>query len=361
MLNALRVGIAVAVSLAVVQATGAERGYWVVLGTMSVLRMDLRGTGRTSWQVIKGQLLGFLGGGVMVVMVSGRPQLAWVLLPILAGLMGYMANNSALVWQQAGFTLLLVDLVSISSNVEGITLLRLEDVALGMTVAILVSVLVFPRGLAPRVRQAVLDAGDASALYLQDAVGLVTRRFAGLPSGDYPTGEQARATIELAAETIDLSLAQGVPQGVRTQLWRRMLVMCEYVAYLGEIISVVGTAYPSDVPRTRVGADLLLVAFGLRPRLEQNCRDVLDAADRVDVADTSSLPDYPNTGDYTPDVTEALASVEGAIREWASQRRADMADPAVELFWILGWLGEVDLMIANNENLLATLGGQQGS
>lgn len=85
MRNALRLGIAVALALSVVAYTGVDRGYWVVLGTISVLRMDLRGTGRSSWQVIQGQLLGFALGLGLIEVLDGRTWLGWLLLPLLAG------------------------------------------------------------------------------------------------------------------------------------------------------------------------------------------------------------------------------------------------------------------------------------
>ena len=119
MRNALRLGIAVALATLVVHFTGAARGYWVVLGTLSVLRMDVRGTSKTIWKVIQGQILGFLLGGMLVYAVDGRPGLAWTLLPLVAGLVGFASGNLSIIWQQAGFTVLLVNLIAISQPVRG--------------------------------------------------------------------------------------------------------------------------------------------------------------------------------------------------------------------------------------------------
>lgn len=354
MRNALRLGIAVAVALAIVKYTGAERGYWVVLGTLSVLRMDLRGTGKSSWQVVQGQLLGFVLGIVLIEAVSGRPWLAWALLPVLAGLQGYMANNVSVVWQQAGFTALLVDMVSLSTPLRSIALLRLEDVALGMAVAIIVSLLVFPRGLVPRVQESLLASVTASADFLVKAVEVVQQRTAGVtPEPADLGGAAARKAHELTSETIDLALAQGIGQGARTMLWQRLLVMCEYVTYIAEVVATVGRAYPADQPATRAGQHLIEVAQDLRPRLVASAQALFDTADHAADASLATLPDYENVGEYSAAIDEALVSIDAAVATWAAAHRTEMAEPTIELYWTLGWLGEVDLMIANTRSLLA--------
>ncbi|MDQ1246076.1 MAG: hypothetical protein QG597_443 [Actinomycetota bacterium] len=359
MRNALRLGIAITVALAVVKVTGAERGYWVVLGTLSVLRMDLRGTGRSSWQVIQGQLLGFLIGLALIGLVIDRPWLAWLLLPLLAGLQGYMANNVSVVWQQAGFTALLVDMVSLSTPSPAIVLLRLEDVALGMVVAIAVSLLVFPRGLVPRVQESLLGSVTATSEFLVNAVEVIYARATGTAPTRSDLGDTAaHNALELTSETIDLALAQGIGQGARTMLWQRLLVLCEYVTYIADVVATVGRSYSADQPATRAGAEVLAVAQGLRPRLLANAEAVFSAADRAAAEGLETLPDYENVGEYSTAVEDALTCIDEAVARWAAEHRADMADPTIELYWTLGWLGEVDLMLANNHALLAEVANE---
>lgn len=353
MRNALRVGIAVAVALLAVHLTGVDRGYWVVLGTLSVLRMDLRGTGKSAWQVIQGQLIGFVAGFLLLGLFIERPWLAWVLLPVIAGAQGYMANNVSVVWQQVGFTLLLVTLVSLSAPSRDIALLRLEDVVLGMLIAVVVSLLVFPRGLVPRVRDSLLAATEATADFLVAATQVVADRAEGAPNVPPPDGAAARKAAERAAETIDLALAQGVPQGTRTLLWQRLLGMVEYVTYISEVMATVGKVYAADLPAAKVGLSLRAATANLRPRLSEDARQLLAVADLA--VDSTNLPDYPNTGEFTAAIDEALAQVDAAVTRWAEHRRVDMAEPTVELYWTVGWLAEVDLMIANNSALIATL------
>jgi uncharacterized membrane protein YccC len=350
MRNALRLGIAVAVALGAVHLTGVDRGYWVVLGTLSVLRMDLRGTGKSAWQVIQGQILGFVCGFLLLGVFIDLSWLAWVLLPIVAGLQGYMANNVSVVWQQMGFTVLLVTMVSLSAPSRDLALLRLEDVALGMVIAVIVSLLVFPRGLVPRVRDSLLIATETTADFLKSATDLVAARAAGAPDVPKPDGSAARKAAERASETIDLALAQGIPQGARTLLWQRLLAMIEYVAYIGEVIATVGRVYPTDLPASHVAPALRAVVADLGPRLYEDAQQLLAAAERA--VDLEELPDYPHTGEFSAVIDDALAQVDEVAELWAAARRADMAEPTIEFYWTVGWLAEVDLMVANNAALV---------
>jgi uncharacterized membrane protein YccC len=353
MRNALRVGIAVAVALAVVEWTGVERGYWVVLGTLSVLRMDLRGTGKSSWQVIQGQLIGFACGFVLLTLYLEVPWLAWAMLPIVAGAQGYMANNVAVIWQQVGFTVLLVTLVSLSAPSRDLALLRLEDVALGMAIAIVVSLLVFPRGLVPHVRSALLNATSATADYLVAAVNLVAARASGQTSLHVPDDAAMRKAAERAAETIDLALAQGMPQSAQTLLWQRLLGMIEYVTYIAEVVAIVATIYPPEVRTDEVAERLRQAAADLRPRLNDNAEHLLDVGAAAD--DLDDLPDYSQTGEFSAPIDNALAAVDAVVADWARAHRSEMAQPTLELYWLVGWLAEVDLMIANNDSLAAAV------
>ena len=47
---------------AVVEVTNVSHGFWVVLGTMSVLRSNALGTGATALRAVGGTALGFVVG-----------------------------------------------------------------------------------------------------------------------------------------------------------------------------------------------------------------------------------------------------------------------------------------------------------
>ena len=52
--NALRGAVGLAIAVAVVEVTDVQHGFWVVLGTMSVLRSNALGTGATALRAVGG-------------------------------------------------------------------------------------------------------------------------------------------------------------------------------------------------------------------------------------------------------------------------------------------------------------------
>ena len=60
--NAVRGGAGLALAVAVIEITDVEHGFWVVLGTISVLRSNALGTGATALRAIGGTAVGFRRG-----------------------------------------------------------------------------------------------------------------------------------------------------------------------------------------------------------------------------------------------------------------------------------------------------------
>ena len=371
MRNALRLGFALALSLAIVRITGVERGYWVVLGTLSVLRLDVSGTGKIAWQVIRGQLLGFVFGFVLILAIGDRGWLPWVLLPVIVGLQGWAVGNVPLMWQQAGFTVLLVTLASISAPQPGIIVLRLEDVALGAAVAVAVSMLVFPRGLVPRVQSGLRAALLASNAFVVASVRALVQRLTGSATpgsaaADHPNPtdhtnptdlagvrQAARIAMEHSAETIDLAMAQGQPQGAETALWFRLQNVCEYIGYIAEVIRVVSVAFPHDAQHTRAGADLVVAVESATSRLQRAVSQMMELADQLPA--DADLPNFGTIGEYSAIIDHAARSVDATCQHWVDNRRTETAELLVELYWTLGWIGEIDLAAANTASSLHEL------
>lgn len=339
MRNALRLGIALAVALLVVNQLGLERGYWVVLGTLSVLRLDLNGTGRAAGEVILGQLVGF-GLAVGLVLITGdRPVMAWALLPVLAGVQGYLSGNGPVWLQQATFTALVVQLVTIAAPESRVPLVRLEDVLIGIAVAVVVSFLIYPRGLAPKVEESLRLAVTVSARYFQETVLALS----------HPGEHQAPAvpTVELAraAETIDLALVQGARQGDALTWWLRVWGSCEYIVYVGAVLQVVtrGETVSADVRR----AAAAVAAAGRRAGESFEKYNLALIARSENLPARAAADDVVGAIGYSADVDHAEHVIDDAVARAAQRRDGDVAESFVELYWQLGWVGEVDLMAAN--------------
>ncbi|HEX7443921.1 MAG TPA: FUSC family protein, partial [Acidimicrobiales bacterium] len=173
--NAVRGGAGLALAVAVVEATDVEHGFWVVLGTLSVLRSNALGTGATALRAVGGTAVGFVVGSAIMVGVANHTVLLWVLLPFAVLVAGVVPSMISFAAGQAGFTLVVIILFNIIDPIGWkVGLTRIEDVAIGCAVSIVVGLLFWPRGATAALGRALSDAFVASSGYLADAVGRLT-------------------------------------------------------------------------------------------------------------------------------------------------------------------------------------------
>jgi uncharacterized membrane protein YccC len=173
--NAVRGGAGLAGAVTVVEFTNVEHGFWVVLGTLSVLRSNALGTGATALRAVGGTAVGFVVGSAIMVGVAGDPVLLWVLLPLSVLVSGVAPSMISFAAGQAGFTVVVVILFNIIAPTGWkVGLTRIEDVAIGCGVSIVVGVLFWPRGATSALGRALSDAFVTSSSYLADAVDRLT-------------------------------------------------------------------------------------------------------------------------------------------------------------------------------------------
>jgi hypothetical protein len=167
------VGLALAVT--VVEVTDVEHGFWVVLGTLSVLRSNALGTGATALRAVGGTAVGFVLGSAIMIGVAGHTVALWVLLPVAVLVSGVAPSMISFAAGQAGFTLVVIILFNIIQPVGWrVGLTRIEDVAIGCGVSIVVGLLFWPRGAMAALGRAIADAFVTSSGYLADAVDRLT-------------------------------------------------------------------------------------------------------------------------------------------------------------------------------------------
>jgi uncharacterized membrane protein YccC len=171
-LNSLRAALALALAVLVTRFVRLDHSFWVVLGTLSVLRSNALSTGRTALQAILGTAAGVLIASVLTLAIGGNRTALYVVLPIVAFAAAYVPTVASYLVGQAAFTLfvvLLLDLLQPQGWKLG--LVRLEDVVLGILVSLVVAVLLWPRG--ARVEPAARGGG----------LGGHARRRRALPAG----------------------------------------------------------------------------------------------------------------------------------------------------------------------------------
>jgi uncharacterized membrane protein YccC len=169
--NSVRAAVGLGLAVLVAKLTGVQHSFWVVLGTLSVLRSNALSTGQNVVGGLLGTTAGFIAGAALVALTGANTTLLWLLLPPAVLLAGFAPAAISFAAGQAAFTLTLLILFNILQPAGWqIGLVRIEDVALGCAVSVVVGLLFWPRGAAAALGTALAQAYDDSVRYLASAV-----------------------------------------------------------------------------------------------------------------------------------------------------------------------------------------------
>ncbi|MGY4976686.1 FUSC family protein [Streptomyces sp. 900105755] len=223
--NSLRgaVGLGIAVFLAGV--TGVGHSFWVLLGTLSVLRSNALSTGQNAVRAVLGTVGGSVVGAALLHLLGHHGTALWFVLPMAILCAGIAPAAISFAAGQASFTVTLVVLFNIGQDPNWhIALLRVQDIVLGCLVSVLVAVFFWPRGARGAVHRALAEAYDASARYLGHAVDYALGHRT--PTDPDPQGRAAAAAArrlddafrnylaERGAKPLPLSCATTLVTGV---------------------------------------------------------------------------------------------------------------------------------------------------
>jgi hypothetical protein len=140
--SAVRSGLALGFAVLLTRLLKMEHAFWVVLGVLPVLSASGGSAVRTFWQEQAGTLIGFLFSAIVVAIIGAHRAWYWVILPVVVFGSTYAASAVGLMAGQAAFTLFAVVLFCIllpQQTQAG--LLRLEDIAIGGAVSLVVGAL----------------------------------------------------------------------------------------------------------------------------------------------------------------------------------------------------------------------------
>jgi hypothetical protein len=201
--NSVRGGVALALSVVVIDLASVQHGFWVLLGTVSVLRSNALSTGEDLARALGGTAVGFAVGGGLVYLVGTNTLVLWALLPVAILCAGLAPAAISFAAGQGAFTLTLVILYNLIVPAGWrIGLIRVEDVAIGGSVSVVVGLLFWPHGAAAELRRALADAYRTAAHYLAEAVAFgVGRCDVAHPSTEPPT--RASLAARAAAARLD--------------------------------------------------------------------------------------------------------------------------------------------------------------
>ena len=162
--NSVRGAAGLAIAVLVAQQTGLQHGFWVVLGTLSVLRSSALSTGRSVISALAGTSAGVVAGALLAIAIGSHQAVFWVVLPPAILLAAYSSKAISFPVGQASFTLVVLVLFNIIQPAGWtVGVVRIEDVAIGFAISLCVGLLFWPRGAAPQLRRDLARAYAAAA------------------------------------------------------------------------------------------------------------------------------------------------------------------------------------------------------
>jgi hypothetical protein len=236
--NSLRGAAGLGLAVLAARLTGVQHAFWVVLGAISVLRSNALNTGQDAVRAMLGTVVGFIVGAALLVAIGTNTMVLWFLLPLAVFLAGVAPAVISFAGGQAAFTLTLVILFNIIQPTGWrVGLVRIEDVAIGVGVSLVVGVLFWPRGAAPALRRALASAYADGAGYLASTV-----RF-GMSRGD--PGETALPAVAGDA-TRAAAASRRLDDAFRTYLAERGTKRFPLADVAGLVTGVVGLRLEAD-------------------------------------------------------------------------------------------------------------------
>ena len=290
--NSLRGASGLALAVLVAELTSVQHGFWVVFGALAVLRSNALSTGQNVYRALVGTTVGFVIGGALVALIGTNTTVLWVILPFVVFCAGLAPSAVSFAAGQAAFTVTLLVLFNLLIPAGWqLGLVRIEDVAIGCAVSLVVGLLFWPRGASVDLGRALGRAYVDSSSYLTEAVAF------GVACCD-PTGAGATAPRSLGQQAA--ASARRLDDTFRGYLTERGAKK----AQLAEV-----TALVTGVAGVRLAADAVLelwdgsgVPGGER---EAARRELLSAAEHLgswydrfaaSLAGAASVPD-PQTAD----------------------------------------------------------------
>jgi uncharacterized membrane protein YccC len=253
-----RVAVGLAISVLLARTLGLNHAFWVVLGTLSVLRSNALATGRTTLQALAGSIIGFAAGGLFAALAGDDPVVMWVAMPIVLFFASYAASAIGFVAGQAAFTVMVIIIFNLISPVGWqVGLVRIEDVAIGTAISVVVGVLLWPRGARRDLARATAGFYRAVRAYVAQAFDQVLGQELGqeLGTGTAPDIQPARAAAvrarDRAGEAFDAFLNERGAKPLAPDAAARLVSAGSQALLAGDLLLVVARdlGYRADACR----------------------------------------------------------------------------------------------------------------
>ena len=261
--NSLRGAAGLAVAVFIAQRTGLQHSFWVVLGTLSVLRSNALGTGWSVLTALAGTAVGILIGAGLVIAIGTHEAVLWGVLPAAVLLAAYAPRAISFAAGQAGFTVVLFILFNIIQPVGWrVGVVRIEDVAIGFAISLGVGLLFWPRGAAALLRENLAAAYGRSA----DYVVATTREIIDEadPGSSAALGQTAATALHRLDDAFRQYLAERSATSMNLEEVGGLVAGAARIRRAAQSLSVLGRMTGDDARLTRCGANLDDEIYALR-------------------------------------------------------------------------------------------------
>jgi uncharacterized membrane protein YccC len=326
--NSVRTAVALGLAILIAGLLTLDHAFWVGLAVLSVLRSNALATGRTAVQAVGGTVAGFLIVLVFFGVFDAGTTAEWIALPIASFLAAYAPSAISFVVGQASFTVaivLLFDVIDPEGWRTGVV--RVEDIAIGAAVSLVVGLLLWPRGAVGMLRRVLGAHLRADAEYLDASM----RALAGEPADDQDAchTRACDAARRVGDAYDDLLAAPGtLPPGHES--WGAIAGAARRVQAASDLL--VGQRKLGFVIQPFPDAARLLRAEG-----DELGRALRSGADAVEHAgDVAAIEPEP--------AAARLAAEADALRSWGGRDDA-MVDAAIGVVWTSEVLHAADLAV----------------
>jgi uncharacterized membrane protein YccC len=253
--NSLRGAAGLAFAVYIAQRTGLQHGFWVVLGTLSVLRSNALGTGRSILNALAGTAVGIVVGALLVIGIGTHAGVLWGVLPVAVLLAAYAPRAISFAAGQAAFTVYLVILFNLIQPVGWtVGLVRVEDVAIGFAISLGVGLLFWPRGAAARLREDLAAAYGRAAEYFVAATQKAIE--GGASDDDVRAGRAADAAIDRLDDGFRQYLTERSATRVNVEDVATLVSGASRVRRAAQSLTALGHMVDSDIGLEQCGHNL---------------------------------------------------------------------------------------------------------
>jgi uncharacterized membrane protein YccC len=201
--GSVRVAIGLGIAVWVARTFDLSHAFWVVLGTIQVLRSNALGTGRFVVLAVLGNAIGVAIGGLFALLAGNHPAVMWAAFPIAVFGAAYAATTIGFMLSQAAFTINLIVVFNLISPAGWqVGLVRIEDLAVGAVISLVVGLLLWPRGARRELVRALGNTYRGIVVYLDQRFDrLLGFEPAGDPEASRQAAARARDRVDEAFET----------------------------------------------------------------------------------------------------------------------------------------------------------------